>query len=59
VIRPAQREIAVSAAELPGSFMVANIFGMTPPAGTQPIKNESSRCAGSAREIALGCRAPA
>jgi hypothetical protein len=26
-----------------GSFMVANIFGMTPPAGTQPIKNESSR----------------
>jgi hypothetical protein len=23
--------------------MVANIFGMTPPAGTQPIKNESSR----------------
>jgi hypothetical protein len=40
------REIAVGAAELHarmGSFMVANIFGMTPPAGTQPIKNESSR----------------
>jgi hypothetical protein len=56
------REIAVSAAELHarmGSFMVANIFGMTPPAGTQPIKNESSRCAGSAREIALGCPVPA
>jgi len=36
----------VGAAELHarmGSFMVANIFGMTPPAGTQPIKNESSR----------------
>ena len=40
------REIAVGVAELHarmGSFMVANIFGMTPPAGTQPIKNESSR----------------
>src|ERR1700726_1519240 len=39
------REIAVGVAELHarmGSFMVANIFGMTPPAGTQPIKNESS-----------------
>ena len=23
--------------------MVANIFGMTPPAGTQPIRDESSR----------------
>ena len=39
-------EIAVGAAELHarmGSFMVANIFGMPPPAGTQPIRNESSR----------------
>src|SRR6202035_934241 len=35
------REIAVGAAELHarmGSFMVANIFGMTPRAGTLPIK---------------------